>query len=201
MQKKIIFSLMSSLVLASACSILSPVVTPEVKEYQITSTTSGNLNCTKSVNQFSVQVSPVTVATPFDAKEMYYSVSEYQLSTYSLNKWSAMPSSMFTQAVIQKLQTSCLYSDVSSGEFMVSSKYRITNQVIDFKQVVKGSSSSTVNLNVYSQLIDNSTNAVIKKKTFVETVSVEATPSGYVKGANEVTNSFTNDLVTWLSTK
>jgi ABC-type uncharacterized transport system auxiliary subunit len=82
---------------------------------------------------------------------------------------------------------------------MITAKYRLTNQVMDFKQVIN-SDTSTMNLNVVSQLIDNSSNIVIKNKTFVETVNVESSPAGYVKGANEVTNAFTNDLVTWLST-
>ena len=198
MQKNL--TLISTLILLSSCSILSPVVTPEVKEYQITTTNTDELSCKAASNAPILQVSPVRVFTPFDSRGMYYSVAQYQLSSYSLSQWASTPSEMFNQAILQKLQKSCIYSDVSSSEFMVTAKYRLASQVMDFKQVIINGSSN-MSLKVYAQLIDNTNNTVIKNKTFIETAEVESSPAGYIKGANEVTNSFTNDLVTWLSTK
>ncbi len=199
MQKNL--TLISTLViLLSSCGILSPVVTPQVKEYQITTTNADEISCNAESNAAILQVSPVRVFTPFDSRGMYYSVAEYRLSSYSLNQWASTPSEMFNQAILQKLQKACIYRDVSSSEFMVTAKYRLASQVMDFKQVIINGSSN-MNLKVYAQLIDNTNNTVIKNKTFIETASVESSPEGYIKGANEVTNSFTNDLVTWLSTK
>ena len=199
MQKKL--TLISTLLLLSSCSILSPVVTPEVKQYQVVLSDSDNISCNTPTNAPILQVAPVKVFAPFDTHDMYYSVADYQLSSYTLSQWASTPSEIFTQAIMQKLQKSCIYSDVSSSDFMITSKYRLATEVMDFKQVIKKGTSSTMNLKVYAQLIDNATNTVIKNKTFTESLEVESSPAGYIKGANQVTNLFTNDLVTWLSTK
>ena len=198
MQKNL--TIISTFILLSSCSILSPVVTPEVKEYQITATNTDEISCKTESNAPILQVSPVRVFMPFDSRGMYYSVAQFQLSSYSLSKWASTPSEMFNQAILQKLQKSCVYSDVSSSDFMVTAKYRLASQVMDFKQVIINGSSN-MNLKVYVQLIDNTNNTVIKNKTFIETTNTDSSPAGYINGANEVTNSFTNDLVTWLSTK
>jgi ABC-type uncharacterized transport system auxiliary subunit len=195
MQKFIIIVMGSSVL--CACGMLSPVVTPEIKQYQIISAASAAASCKPNPSLPILQVSPVRVFAPYDTRNMYYSESQYQLNAYALNQWAANPSWMFTQSIFQRLQQSCIYGNVVSAEFMITAKYRLTSQVMDFKQVINGTTAS-MNLNIVEELVDNSTNQVLRSKTFIETSQVEANPAGYIKGANDVMDSFLSDLTTWL---
>ena len=184
--------------IVSGCGVLSPVPVPETKQFQIVSSVPAVENCKANPDAQIMQVFPVKVASPFDNKYMYYSESQYQLSSYALNQWVSSPGQMFTQAVHEKLQGSCLYKNVISAEFMVTAKYRLTVQVMDFEQIISGG-SATMNMSVIVQMIDNNSNQVIKGKTFVETANVTPDVNGYIQGANQVTQAFTSDLTTWLS--
>lgn len=183
----------------SGCGVLSPVPAPEVKQFQIVSAVPSVDSCKPNSQSTIIQVSPVKVYAPFDTRNMYYSESQYQLNSYSLNQWATNPGQMITQAIQEKLQASCNYSSVVNADFMITAKYRITTEAMDFKQTINGGSSA-VNLSVVAHLIDNSSNRVIKGKTFEETSAVSPNIDGYIKGANDVTQSFVNDLATWLST-
>lgn len=184
--------------LLNSCGILSPVAEPQIKEYQLVTNSSDSASCTANPNAPILQVSPVKVFAPFDTRNMYYSESEYQLSSYALNRWSTHPGYMLNQVILQKLISTCTYSNVVSAEVMSVAKYRLVAQVMDFKQVINNPNDATMNLTVLVQLVDNMSNMVVKSKTFVETLNVTPDSSGYIKGANSVVTQFTNDLVLWL---
>ncbi|MBP9742501.1 MAG: membrane integrity-associated transporter subunit PqiC [Burkholderiales bacterium] len=183
--------------LLSSCGILAPVAEPQIKEYQLVANSSDITSCMANPNAPILQVSPVKVFAPFDTRNMYYSESEYQLNSYALNRWSTHPGYMLNQAILQKLISTCTYSNVVNAEVMSVAKYRLVAQVMDFKQVIN-SNDATMNLTVLVQLIDNTSNMVMKSKTFMETLNVTPDPSGYIKGANAVVAQFTNDLALWL---
>ena len=201
MQKKYLFlvsSFASLPLLLNACGILSPAVTPTVKQYQITAAAAASdAPACKAVNSAILQVSQVQVFAPYDTKNMYYSESQYQLNNYSLNQWATQPSSMFTQAVLQKLLQSCIYSNVVSSDFVATAKYRLVMQLMDFKQIINGNDAS-MNLTLLAELIDNTTNQVIKSKTFSETSPTTPNAQGYIAGANAATAQLLSDLTAWL---
>lgn len=190
--------MLSVIALLAGCGVLSPVEAPQIHQYQIITAVSDPASCQGAGKSSVLQISPVQVFAPYDSKNMYYSESQYEINSYALSQWSANPGFMLTQAIQQKLQQSCAYSNVVSADVMSTAKYRLVSQLIDFKQVINGS-SATMNLTVLAQLIDNSNNLVVKSKTFTETAPVTANPDGYIKGANDATAAFLNDLTTWLS--
>lgn len=196
MQKFIIPAVLLSLYL-SGCGMFSPVVTPEVKQYQMVLATTTIPSCKANPNAPILQVTNVKVFAPYDTRNMYYSESQYKLNSYAQSEWVTNPSFMVTQAMQQKLLETCSYSNVVSSEFMTTAKYRLVSQLMDFKQIINGDSAS-MNLNILVQLVDNSTNLVVKSKTFAETTPTTASPAGYVSGANDVMAAFLNDLATWL---
>lgn len=198
-QKIIILFIGMPGILLNSCGILSPVDEPQIKQYQLAlnlnTDTSG---CTIGRNAPILQVSPVKVFAPYDTRNMYYSESPYQLSSYAFNQWSTLPEFMFNQAILQRLTAACIYSNVVNSEVMSVAKLRLAIQVMDFKQVIS-TESANMNFTSLVQLIDNNTNTVIKSKTFVEVLPVSPDPGGYVKGANDIVLQFVNDLADWLA--
>lgn len=182
-----------------ACSVFTPVEVPEVVRYQLTAITPADItDCKTNSNGQILQVTEVKADAPFNNNKMYYSQAPSQLNSYALNEWIAHPDVMLTQAIQEKLLTSCIYSNVVNAEFMTTAKYRLNSQLLDFKQVINGQ-SATMQLSMLVQLVDNSHNQVIRSKNFTAQVDVDPTPAGYVKGANTVTQTFLTDLTTWLS--
>lgn len=199
MQKVIILIIGMLGILLNSCGILSPVDEPQIKQYQLTLNLAPDTQaCAPSANAPILQISPVKVYAPYDTRNMYYSESPYQLSSYAFNQWSTMPEFMFNQAILQKLIATCIYSNVVNAEVMSVAKHRLVVQVMDFKQVISAESAN-MNFTVLAQLIDNKTNAVIKSKTFAEVLPVSPDPQGYVRGANDIVLQFVNDLADWLA--
>ncbi len=183
----------------ASCSVFAPVEAPEVIQYQLQASTTSNANSCKAAKDDNIlQVVEVKADAPFNTRKMYYSKAEYQLNSYGYNEWIANPSVMLTQAIQERLLASCIYGNVVNAEFMTIAKYRLTSQLLDFKQVINGQ-TSTMQLAVLVQLVDNSNNKVTKSKTFNATAEVDATPAGYIKGANAVTETFLTDLTAWLN--
>jgi ABC-type uncharacterized transport system auxiliary subunit len=182
----------------NACSILSPVPTAEVKQYQIIINQENNTTCETSPNGAILQVAAVDVFSPYDSTNMYYSQSQYQVNSYAQSKWASSTSSMYTQLLTQKLQQSCIYSNVISSEYVASANYRLVTQLTDLKQIIS-KDGSTMHLGFYAQLIDNKTNKVIKSKNFSEEMTVTPDINGYINGSNVLSGKLLNDITAWLS--
>ncbi len=184
----------------TGCGLLDPVPAPVIKYYKLdfNGTKDMTAGCSVPQNAPVMQISIFKVDDPFNTHSMYYSKNTSQLMSYTENKWVAIPAKMLTQVTQEKLLGSCLYSNVISSDFMTSSNYRLAAQVLDFKQVI-ANESSVMQLSVLVQLIDNKSNSVIMSKVFAEQSSTTPDISGYVNGANKVTNMYLDNLVTWLS--
>ena len=192
-----IISVIALSALTSACGILDPVPTPTI-EYQLGANTTEIGSCKTNPNKPILQVTEVKADAPFNTNKMYYSQAQYQINSYTLNQWATRPSSMLTQEIQEKLLASCIYGNVVNSEFMTTAKFRLNSQLLDYKQVISGQ-SSTMRLSMLVQLVDNTSNQVVRSKIFNNETAGDPTVAGYVKGANDVTQSFLNDLATWLA--
>lgn len=183
----------------SGCGVFLPVKTPEIHTYQLEVVKHNELQtqCPANDSTAILQVTYVRADAPYDTIHMYYSDSQYELDSYAVNQWVSLPPAMLTQAIQQKLLLSCKYASVISVDFMTTAKYRLTNEVINFKQVMN-KNSATFNMTVISHLVDNKTNQVIKSKTFDIEVPVAPSISGYIDGANQATGKFLDQLLVWL---
>ena len=124
-------------------------------------------------------------------------MDKYELDSYSRNQWVAPPSGMLTKAIQEKLLQSCSYNNVVSADFMTSAKYRLNSQLIELKQKFEDN-NATMNLAILVQLVDNSSNQVVKSKTFIVNEKVTPNQAGYVVGANQAVEDFLSELVLWL---
>ncbi len=185
--------------IVSGCGMFGPVTPPQIHTYQLEAVGHNELNaqCPVNASKDILQITNVKADAPYDTTNMYYSQSTYQLDSYALNQWVSLPSAMLTQAIQEKVLSSCKYASVVNAEFMTIAKYRLTNQVVNFKQVMN-KDKSTFNMTVISHLVDNKTNQVIKGNTFDVSIPVSASPTGYIDGANQATGKFLEELLAWL---
>lgn len=183
----------------SACSVFLPVTIPEIQTYQISTMHGKSEECKNNPILPAIQITKMKADEPYDGTGMFYSLSTYQLSKYARNRWVASPNGMITKAMQEKLLQSCNYSNVVSADFMTSAKYRLNSQLIELKQNINGQNAE-FSLIVLVQLVNNSSNTVVKSKTFIEKIAVAANPYGYVIGTNATVDKFLNDLVAWLAT-
>lgn len=183
-----------------ACGILNPVPTPQVHAYQLAVINNSDDNTTPACTGEGdvLQITHVKADAPFDTTTMYYSDSQYELKAYGVHQWAALPGQMLTQAIQQKILKSCRYKSVVSDDFITVAHYRLTNQLVEQKQLIGGSDSKVV-LVIISQLVDNTSNKVIKGKTFDIEVPATADVSGYVSGVNQATAEYLNQLLAWIS--
>jgi ABC-type uncharacterized transport system auxiliary subunit len=186
----------------AGCSVFQPVSVPDIHTYELAAASSYNaqapVECSDSnLSTKALQVSPVHPDVPYDSSKMFYSLSPYELDSYASNQWVSLPSSMLTQAIQQRIIQACYYASVVSSDFMTVTKYRLTTQLVNFKQVINGNDTKFM-MTVIAQLIDNKTNQVLKAKTFNIEEKVTADPKGYVSGANAATNKFLDQLIVWL---
>ncbi|HLX53647.1 MAG TPA: ABC-type transport auxiliary lipoprotein family protein [Aquella sp.] len=183
----------------SSCGMFLPVKTPEIHTYQLEAVKHKELQtqCPANDSNAILQVTYVRADAPYDTINMYYSDSPYKLDSYAVHQWVSLPSAMLTQAIQQKILLSCKYASVINIDFMTSAKYRLTNQVVNFKQIIS-KDSATFNMTVISHLVDNRTNQVIKSNTFDIELPVAPSPQGYIDGANQATSKFLDQLLVWL---
>lgn len=186
----------------TGCGMLSPVPTPTVSHYQInvTPTSTGQqCNAKNPASAPIIQIARVQVVAPFDNRNMLYSVAKYQLDSYATHRWITPVDAMLTQAIEEKLIGSCIFANVVNADFMTTAKYRLNSQLLNLTQNITSNSSATLNFSILVQLVDNTSNQVIKSKVFVLKANVAPSPQGYVYGTNRVIGEFLDQLVSWLS--
>ncbi|MCC2625712.1 MAG: hypothetical protein K0R14_1585 [Burkholderiales bacterium] len=190
----------SSLIfIVSGCGMFGPVTPPQIHTYQLEAVEHNELSaqCPANVSKEILQITNVKADAPYDSTNMYYSQGTYQVDSYALNQWVSLPAAMLTQAIQEKIMLSCKYASVVNAEFMTIAKYRLTNQVVNFKQIIN-KDKATFNMTVITHLVDNKTNQVIKGNTFDVSVPVAPSPKGYIDGANQAVAKFLGELLAWL---
>lgn len=198
---KNIFRAMPIAIIVAGCSLFMPVNSPQIHTYELSvikhspSTLGGceNINTSGEV----LQVPHVKADAPYDNLNMYYSNYNYELDSYATHQWVALPSDMLTQAMQQRLLQSCVFANVVNAGFMTMAKYRLTTQLVNFKQTINGS-DTLFDMTVILQLVDNKTNQVVKGRTFNITIPTTPDPKGYIDGANKATDEFLVQLLAWV---
>jgi cholesterol transport system auxiliary component len=198
MKKTLYLNLALAVATLSSCSIFTPVSLDKVYTYQIgTDAISKNGNICSSNNGKSLQITRMRADSPFDNNRMAYSMAQYQIETYATHKWTTAPAIMLSTAMQQSLAKSCIYTSVVNSDFMSNANYRLDTQLLTLQQNITGN-SSTVDLTIQAQLVDNTTNQVVKSKVFTENIVESANPQGFADGANQANNSFLAELTSWL---
>lgn len=186
-------------IIVAGCSVFLPVTTPQIHTYQLgaVNTADEQAQCANNSSNVVLQITHVRADAPYDTLNMFYSDEQYELDSYATHQWVSLPSAMLTQSIQQKMLQSCSYANVVSADFMTIAKYRLTNQLVNFKQTINGK-DATFTMTVISQLVENKTNQVLKGKTFNIEVSATPDPKGYISGANLATAEFLSQLLVWL---
>lgn len=210
MRKKIVAATILTALFCSGCSIFQSVTPTQLRHYQLNPIENDNFAvCEATDSKAVLQVSSVKADNPYDTNKMFYSKSQYQLTSYNYTQWVGDLGTMLTQEIQERLLQSCLYSNVVNADFMTNAQYRLNTQLLELKQIMPDNLNSLtwsqqnkniarIHLVVVAQLVDNSSNKVVKSKSFVEDLNVTPDAHGYVMGSNAVVKMFLDDLATWL---
>jgi cholesterol transport system auxiliary component len=180
----------STLALAS-CSVLSPV--------QSLSTSTYVINTVPHVAQHAAHKTTLLVAMPqtnpiYNSTDMAYMAKPYQVGYFAKNNWAATPAQMLQTLMVQTLQNTQHYSNVTASIGVGTATYSLTTEIVDFHQDFLHAGSEYY-LTVRAQLVMTATNVVVAAHEFkiVEPAS-QNTPLGGVYAANQASAKFLRQL-------
>jgi ABC-type uncharacterized transport system auxiliary subunit len=193
----------SLLSLISACSLLGPAKTVEVKNYEIMLPQNMRISTDQNqVNGKVIDIPMMQADPPFNTNKIYYSQTPYQISSYNYNQWSVSPAEMLTTAVANHLDSREHYTivpwDISRGD-----KYKLhlrLQQLIQDMDDSPSSQTSWARLSVKATLINTQkANKIRARHTFNMKRKTDATARGMVSATNALTKQLVQQLTRWLN--
>lgn len=134
-------------------------------------------------------------ATPaFDNTQMAYVNKPYQLAYFSYNQWADTPAQMLHPLLVQALQNTGHFHAVIASAYHAHYDFILSTRLLALQQVFLRP-TSTVQLRLQAQLINNATQQVIATQQFtVEEPAPENTPYGGVLAANKATEEWLRQI-------
>lgn len=205
-----ILSITASVSIITSCGILSPVKSPEVKQYQIIAPNlqmTRNATGTKSVIQetekqfdLTLFIAPLTADQPYNSTQMYYRENNYELASYTHNLWAADPEQMLSKNLLQSLQGYHSFKNIVSSNFIGYADYRLTGNLNQLTQVIKANESNVI-LSVSFTLTNANSGQAVAIKTFTLNKSAEANAKSFASATNELAADLSKALNDWLITQ
>jgi cholesterol transport system auxiliary component len=186
-----ILTLISSLLLAG-CSILSPVQTPPTHTYTLNNIEDYYHH--KSYSDRSILVAVPTTGPTYQTSKMLYSTGPYKLSSFARNRWIAPPSQMIAPILAKSVSNTGYYHAVVLPPFIGNTDVRLETQLLKFQQEFS-EYDSRFKIVMHAQVIDNTSNEVIKERYFEATAPAPyENPYGGVIAANAATRHITQEI-------
>lgn len=155
-------------VLCAGCSVLSPVGTTPMTNYEISSVPSVRH---QPMRQGDLLVMAMQSDPLYSSSQMAYRLSPYQLHYYARNRWLESPATMLQPLLVQTLQQTHAFHSVDSLPSMAHHNYLLSTRLVRLEQVFLQDSSHVV-LSVQAQIVDVGSGRILASKEF--TVSEEA---------------------------
>ncbi len=205
-----ILSIAASVSIITSCGILSPVKSPEVKQYQIIApnlqmtrhTTDTGSAIQKTAKQFDLTlfIAPLTADQPYNSTQMYYRENNYELASYTHNLWAADPEQMLSKNLLQSLQGYHSFKNIVSSNFIGYADYRLTGNLNQLTQVINGNESNVI-LSVSFTLTNANSGQAVAIKTFTLNKSARADAKHFANATNELAADLSKALNNWLITQ
>lgn len=201
--KNTLIKILTIFCLTGCGSILSPVEQRQSVSYEIydnnTASSMSNQECNKLRTNNVLFVSPMHAYVPYDNLKMYYSKGQYEVNAFGYSQWIALPADMLTQAMSKKIYNSCLFKNLTTSNALADANYRLISLLTSLRQEINSENNSVVvHMSIAVELIDLNSNKVIASKVFSEGVPTAVGPIGFVKGVNQLTDKFDQNLIIWL---
>jgi len=175
----------------ASCSVFSPV--------QSLSTSTYVVNTVPHVRVHRAHKTSLLVNLPqtnpiYNSTDMAYMAQPYQIGYFAKNNWAATPAQMLQTLMVQTLQNTQHFSNVTANLGVGSASYSLTTEIVDFHQDFLHVRSA-YHLTVRAQLVLTATNTVVAAREFkIVEPATQNTPLGGVYAANQAAAKFLREL-------
>lgn len=167
----------------SACSLLSPVKTPPINTYTLT-TKKSSVSVTPRRRTEVLLIAQTTAAPGYQDSNMIYTLRPYELKSFANNRWTAPPAEMLTTLLAESLQASGCFHAVVASPFAGDSQLTLETYLLSLQQEFSGNTSQ-VRMALRLTLLDNVTHQVLTNQRVEAVVPVaENNPYHGVIAAN-----------------
>lgn len=180
---KYIFTILASLCL-TACSVLSPIKTPQIHTYTLTSYDASAIS---QRHQGVLLVSTPTAAPGYQSTSMIYTLRPYELKSFAQNRWTAPPADLLAPIVLQNLQASGCFQAVVATPFIGDTDFKLDTQLLRLQQEFRGETSQ-IHMMLQFTLSNSVTHEVVMDRRIEAVVPTTANdPYAGVIAANKAT--------------
>ena len=181
-----------SIILMSACSVLSPIPASEQNQYVLNAVPAVQSIPTptpKTILVMATETNPM-----FNTVDMVYTQRPYQLANFTHNRWAEVPASMFHTALIQTLRNTHHFHAVVVPPYVGHYDYVLSTRLIEL--ITDFSSTPHVlRLRLHADLMASPNNTLIFSKDFVIEQPIAAdTPYDSVTAANHASANILKNL-------
>ncbi|WP_440682862.1 ABC-type transport auxiliary lipoprotein family protein [Cysteiniphilum halobium] len=205
-----ILSIVGSISIITSCGILSPIKSPEIKQYQIIApnlqmthhhtVTEPTIKKTKKQFDLTLFIAPLTADQPYNSTQMYYRENNYELASYTHHLWAADPGQMLSKNLLQSLQSYHSFKNIVSSNFIGYADYRLTGNLNQLTQVIKENESNII-LSVSFTLTNANSGQAVAIKTFTLNKSAETNAKSFANATNALAADLSKALNNWLITQ
>ncbi|SFV53088.1 hypothetical protein MNB_SV-6-21 [hydrothermal vent metagenome] len=169
----------------------------------VTYTISPNIKISK-ISKSPYRNSSIKISYPTNIKgksssSIYYSYSDMEEGVYQNASWGSSSSQLLTYSIIRALEQGGVFKSAIDYRSVANVDYTLESEVYEFYHKVRKDISLSV-VSIRFDLIDSSTNELVKSKKFTYEISTDTTDAkGYVKATNRAIERLSRDLVKWLA--
>lgn len=177
----------SSFLMLSGCSFLSPVKTATINTYTLDADTSISKKSSRRAN--SVLLISIPSENPgLGTSQMSYIEKPHQLNYYAHNRWIASPAKMLVPLMVESAENTGCFNAVVSAPFTSATDFTLQTNITMFQQEFFGDQSQ-VRVGLNTVITDTNTGKV-KQKRFEATVpTMRNTPYAGVVATNEAVSA------------
>ena len=185
------------IVIFTGCSMKEPYITEYKMQIEDFSRSETSNLCSQKSLKVIQSFSNHTLAST----KMHYIVGEHKQFIFTKAQWSLPVNEMVTIHITNMMDQLNNFRSVQNYKSITKDDYILQSSIIDFQQYFSNDlASSYVKVTIKISLIDNSSNKVLKSKTFTSTVDSKTLDSyGGVKALNEAFINVLNESSAWMS--
>ena len=197
MMKKVLFYSFV-LVFISGCSFQS--IVGASNEYRLDTQSDAKSYGSKGCSSYVLQVKNIDTYSPIQSRSIYYSVGDYELSTYTKSNWQDIPSKTIKSSIVNELRDAGIFKEVVSNRSSVEPDYLLEYSVEDFIQhFSEDMKSSEVRVKIHFSLMDHKRSRLLYSTTIEKKLpSASFDAIGGIKSLSTALNDVIKENNQWL---
>lgn len=172
-------------------------LTKEIPAYSTYTLNTNTINQNKKLNisDIKLEIKEPKSLQSVNSKYISYSTKNFTSENYALSRWSDTPSKMIQNQIVKYLSSTNNYNFVNNSNINVRSNWQLLSELDSFHQFFKDQKAYVrFSIRVYLK----SRNKIYFKHFDYTEQCDQNNAIGAVKGLNNLTNSFVDDLNKWV---